>query len=55
MLRVRGWFSSLIDSNAKSISDLTTLENTSRARISTQLPLAFLARHIKETIHDGRQ
>ena len=55
ILRARQWFEHLRDRRIASITELAMQEDLPRAWISQQLPLAFLAPDIIETIASGSQ
>jgi DNA invertase Pin-like site-specific DNA recombinase len=55
ILRAQSWFQKLKTRQVASIADLASAQGHTRAWISQQLPLAFLAPDIVETIAAGRQ
>jgi hypothetical protein len=55
ILRAQSWFQKLKNRQVASIADLASVQGHTRAWISQQLPLAFLAPDIIETITSGRQ
>lgn len=55
ILRARAWFESLKNREVATIAELAASQQLPRAWISQQLPLAFLAPDIVETIAAGRQ
>ncbi|MGD9711382.1 MAG: recombinase family protein [Thermomicrobiales bacterium] len=55
ILRARTWFERLKNREVASIAELATSQQRPRAWMSQQLPLAFLAPDIVETIAAGRQ
>jgi site-specific DNA recombinase len=55
IVRARSWFECLKTRQLASIADLARREELPRAWISQQLPLAFLAPDIVETVASGRQ
>ncbi|MEZ5873213.1 MAG: recombinase family protein [Nitratireductor sp.] len=53
--RAQHWFRQLMSGDAASISDLASREQTNRAFVSQQLPLAFLAPDLVRAIETGTQ
>ena len=55
IIRAQHWFRQLMSGDAASISDLASREQTNRAFVSQQLPLAFLAPDLVRAIETGTQ